>query len=233
MNVLAVDLKSTVISLLRSKNISMFTDESILTTHNLEQWLKSGIYDACVIVIKRNGFGLSVARALRSKGINTPLIGVVESFTERSWSDYRAAFLEQGGDDLLHDLNPRELSASLQAIARRMELSTQDKFEYRFESAHLVVDNLSYQVTLNDIPVLLTAKEMELLQLFTKTPDRVFSRDAIIASMYADRQPESNVVASLVSRLRIKLKTVHPDGAKLIKPIAGKGYLFQAQKSIH
>ncbi len=233
MNVLAVDLKSTVISLLRSKSISIFTDEAILTTHNLEQWLKSGIYDACVIVIKRNGFGHSVARTLRSRGINTPIIGIVESFTDRSWSDYRAAFLEQGGDDLLHDLNPRELSASLQAIARRTHLSTHDKFEYHFESAHLIVDNLSHQVTLNEVAVVLTKREMEILQLFTKTPGRVISKEAFLSHMCFNRRPESNVIVSLISRVRIKLRAINPDAEKFIKPIIGKGYVFQPQNSLH
>lgn len=232
MNVLAVGLPPATISRLCSRNFSVYTGDSILTVHNLERWLKSGIYDACVIAISKDGFGLTIARTLRTKEINTTLVGITETSEEKSWSEYRAVFLEQGGDDLLRGSNPRELAASLHAIARRMKLDTQDKLEYHFGGAHLVVNNHSYQVTLNNTAVSLMKREMELLQLFAKTPNRIFTEEAIVARMYAlDNRPESNAIAVHVSRLRIKLRTIHPDGEKFIKFIRGRGYMFQPQGS--
>lgn len=232
MNVLAIDVEKSTISLLQSRGLEVYTG-IIISTQDLENWLGSGIYDACIVFLRKGGFGFAVARTLRSRGINTPLIGVVKNFAERSWGEYRASFLEQGGDDLLNEPNSRELVASLQAITRRMNLNIDEKLEYQFEGAHLIVDNLSYQATINETPLSLTRREMEILQLFTKTPDRVFSKETIIARMYNDFSPESNVIASLVSRLRIKMSSVHPDAVKFIKPIRGKGYIFQSQNNIH
>lgn len=228
MNVLTTGLEPMTVSLLRSRNFLVDT-EVIVTAQSLESYLETGLYDACVITLTKGGFGLAVPQALRFKKIHVPLIGILTNSNEHSWSEHRAAFLEYGGDDLLCEADPRELAASLHAIARRSNINLESKLEYHIDDACLKIDTISQQATINNVQIPLFVKETELLMIFARTPNRILTEDSIISKMFAHRIPESNVISVHVYRLRKQLRSAHPRGDKFIRTIRGKGYIFQPQ----
>ena len=68
----------------------------------------------------------------------------------------------------------------------------------------------------------LTATEFRLLQCFLRSPDRVFSQDELVESLYnIERCPTRNVVQVYITRLR---KII---GVNKIKTLRGQGYYFE------
>ncbi len=230
MKVLAVGLEPTVVSFLQSKNISVDTGNTIKTAQHLGNHLEKGLYNGCVVVLGKKGFDLTIPRAIRSRGVETPLVGITVVPDSSFWSDQRATFLEYGGDDLIRGYEPREIAASLRAIAQRSILTSQRKLEYLTGGAHLVVDTRSHLVTVNGKRVSFTKKEMELFLLFTQRPDRLFSQESLNTLLYGEQGPESNVIRVRISHLRRKLRAVHPDGEKFIHLVHGVGYFFQSRR---
>jgi two-component system, OmpR family, copper resistance phosphate regulon response regulator CusR len=176
-----------------------------------------GAYDVIVLdVMLPGGSGFDLCRALRSRGIGTPVL----MLTARDAVDDRVRGLDSGADDYLtKPFAFRELVARIRALARRRPTPLPDVMRV----ADLEVDLRSRRVTRGGHPIELTAKEFALLELFVRHRGEVVDREMITAHVWDENHdPFTNVLEVLVRRLRRKIDD--PFSAKLIHTLRGAGY---------
>ena len=172
-----------------------------------------------VMLVGMNGF--DICHQMRENGDFTPVL----ILTALDGTDDRVAGLRIGADDyLVKPFNFSELLARIEALHRRatdFKASSQDA--HKMKSGALTFDIRSLEVTYQDQPLELTAKERELLKLFMTNPGRVYSRDWIIDAIWGGGvDPLTNVVDVYIGRLRKKLGAA--GGA--IQTVRGAGYRF-------
>jgi DNA-binding response OmpR family regulator len=169
--------------------------------------------------------GFDVCRAIRSMS-TVPIIMV----TAQTGTADMVAGLEAGADDYVtKPVVPRELSARIRALLRRVQLSTADGSSgadadqtSRFGSIELRRDQ---QVVLrHGVEVSLTRTEYRLLCEFADHPGAVLSRDQLLERVWGyDYLGDSRLVDAHVRRLRLKIED-SPDEPALIVTVRGLGY---------
>lgn len=166
--------------------------------------------------------GLEVLRRIRDLGLGTPTLFL----TARDSVDDRIAGLTAGGDDYMtKPFSLEELVARLRGLLRRASKSVSD------EGAVLVVGSLtlderSYEVSRDGVPIELTTTEFELLRFFMHNPRRALTRAQILENVWNyDFAGRASIVDLYVSYLRKKLDTGR---LPMLHTVRGVGYLLRA-----
>ena len=140
--------------------------------------------------------------------------------------------LSIGGDDYItKPFSPAELVARVKAHLRRRNLSGSAQNTGVAEERNLLtageisIDLSAHTVTVGDTPVHLTAKEFEMLVLFVKYPNRVFTSRQIFDSLWNTYGLEEDVRTVMVhiSNLRKKIEAA-PGSPQYIHTVRGVGY---------
>ncbi|HEY9888267.1 MAG TPA: response regulator transcription factor, partial [Candidatus Obscuribacterales bacterium] len=162
--------------------------------------------------------GITLCSRLRQGGATTPIL----LMTAKDAADERIRGLDAGADDhLTKPLNLEEMHARVRALLRRGEVIP----ETVLQAGPLKLDPVSCQVTYGDRPLRLTPKEYSLLELFMRSPQRVFSRSHIIEHLWSfDDPPLEDSVKAHIKGLRRKLKAA--GAADWIDNVYGIGYRF-------
>ncbi len=227
MKILSTKLDTTTISFLQNNGV-VVEQEDLEVAEDLDAWLQDDLFDAAIIDLELSGLGIFACRGLRAKNIKTPVVGISSGHNDRSWSDHRAMFLENGGDDLLRGpTNPRELAASLRAIHRRFKGSLLDIATFERPGARLKINLTTRLIEMNDLALDLTGKETALMLLLASGPERVFSKEMLLTGIYTggvDDEPEMKIIDVFVCKTRNKLDAIHPEGGKFIETVWGRGY---------
>lgn len=229
MRVLHAGLDDTSVDFLQQQNFVVAQAKDISDAEDFGRWLRDGEFDAGIIDLTHSGFGIYLPRSIRVQKIAAPLVGIVhESPGDISWGEYRASFLENGGDDLLRGPpNPRELAASLRASMRRFHGGLHDFVTLNNKNATLKVNLSMGLISINQELVQFTRREVDLLILLASRQGRVVSKEMIMEHMYTqgiDEEPELKIVDVFVCKIRNKLKAYHPD-ADFIHTAWGRGYM--------
>jgi len=145
--------------------------------------------------------------------------------TARNEEIDRVVGLEIGGDDyVVKPFSPRELTARVKAVLRRMQPNNQAPAE---PSAVWAVDAARRRISYFGCPLELSRTEFELLQTFIRRPGRVFTRDQLMSSVWDE--PEASMdrtVDAHIKNLRAKLKAVRPEPDPIITH-RGTGYALK------
>ncbi len=170
--------------------------------------------------------GLEVCRWMRSRRILTPVI----MLTARSSEPDKVLGLETGADDYLtKPFSLKELAARVRAMFRRMNISaTADETdgERLRVGDRLLVDPTSREVIVDGTQVDLTQKEFDLLLHFLRNPNRVFSRDQLLDSIWGySHEAYQHAVNCHINRLRAKIER-DPGKPEMITTVWGVGYKF-------
>ncbi|MBQ1193062.1 MAG: response regulator transcription factor [Lachnospiraceae bacterium] len=137
--------------------------------------------------------------------------------------------LEYGADDYItKPFNILEVKARIKAIVRRN--SRRNKKE---EKPHVIVkgdlrlDVDSRRLFINDMEVNLTAKEFDLLELLVMNPNKVYSRESLLNTVWGYDYPgDARTVDVHVRRLREKIES-NPGEPKYVHTKWGVGYFFR------
>lgn len=130
--------------------------------------------------------------------------------------------LELGADDYIcKPYSPRELVARVKTVLRRAAPNNPDLII----SGPLQLNASTYQATLAGQAVILTPREFQLLQLFARNPQKVYSREQILQQLYQDEYVSDRAIDSHIKNLRKKLQQ-YSDGKEWIRSIYGVGYQF-------
>lgn len=127
--------------------------------------------------------------------------------------------LDAGADDCLdRHCPPVELLARLRAQLRRNVPALPSDVQ----AAGLNLNLESREVHFGQERIQVTSKEFELLELFARSPGRVFSRGEIERRIWPDYQGDSNVIDVYIGYLRRKLEQAGAPG--LLRTKRGLGY---------
>lgn len=157
--------------------------------------------------------GLDVLRALRERGVGTPVL----ILTARDAVADRVAGLNAGADDyLVKPFDLQELAARMHALARRAAGRAEPLVRY----GAITLNPATHEVTADGGPVRLSAREFALLFALLSRPGKVWSVAQLQERLYGwDDEVGSNTVEVYIHGLRKKL------GATLIRNIRGVGYV--------
>lgn len=168
--------------------------------------------------------GYEVCRTIRKES-SVPIILI----TARGEDYDRIMGLDIGADDyIVKPFSPGEVMARLRAVLRRINRQEAEKEQegvIRIKNLYINLEEYTFQVDGKRIP--LTKKEIETMWTLAGHPNKVFTRDNLLDSLWGfDYYGDSRTVDSHIKRLRSKLDTVsHPDWG--IKTIWGVGYKFE------
>ncbi len=167
--------------------------------------------------------GLSVLKALRSKGIVTPVI----LLTARNELGDRIEGLNLGADDYMaKPFFVEELVARIHALARRLSGDRQNTLQVGL----LLLDRITRQASCQGQTIDLTTREFSLLEYLMRSQGQVFSRSQILSHVWGyDFDPSTNVVDVCVKRIRGKMAALQEPGdtATLIESVRGLGYRYK------
>jgi len=154
--------------------------------------------------------GLDVLREIReADGIDSrfdPRLPVIV-LTGRSGDTDRVRGLDSGADDyVVKPFRYPELRARIGAVLRRQAYSKEGPSRV----GELLVDPVRRRVTVGKKPISLSNKEFALLRVLASDPTRVFTKEELLAAVWAYRGPsKTRTLDSHASRLRRKLDPQH------------------------
>ena len=187
------------------------------------EYVQSGEYELVLLDVNLPGLdGVSLCEKMRGEGYTTPIL----LMTAKNASEDRILGLDAGADDyLIKPLDLGELNARVRALSRRGEVATATVLEVN----GLILDPSTCQVSYQQQPIKLTAKEYSLLEIFLRNPQRVFSRSQILDKIWTfDDPPLEESVKAHVKGLRKKLRKVGI--ADWIENVYGIGYRLNAKE---
>lgn len=141
--------------------------------------------------------------------------------------------LELGADDYIcKPFSPREVMARLKTVLRRcqgtqqhnLEKSQNENGQQLITQADITLDENRFVVRLYQNETSLTAVEFQLLKLLFSAPERIFSREKMMETMYSDQRIVNNrTIDSHIKKLRKKLLELYPQ-EDIIQSVYGIGY---------
>ena len=136
--------------------------------------------------------------------------------------------LEYGADDYItKPFNILEVKARIKAIIRRSASKEQPEVQKTYSYNGLSIDLDSRRGYINDEEVNLTAKEFDLLELLMLHPNKVYSREELLNTVWGYDYPgDARTVDVHIRRLREKIEDT-PSNPKYIHTKWGVGYYFQ------
>ena len=184
---------------------------------------KKGDLDLIVMDVMMPGLSGSDACMKIREFSEVPII----MLTARSEDADKIIGLESGADDYVtKPFNILELKARIRALLRRAGQTAQKRTELL--TAGGIAPDTERRIALRDgVPVDLTAKEFDLMELLMRNPNRVYSRETLLDAIWGyDVSSEIRTVDVHIRRLREKLEK-NPAQPEHILTKWGVGYYFK------
>jgi DNA-binding response OmpR family regulator len=181
--------------------------------------LRQETFDLVILDVMLPGVdGFEICKRIRANSAVAILM-----LTARDEISDRVMGLDLGADDYLtKPFSFAELLARVRAILRRRGVIMARAV---LRSADIVLDRDAHTVERAGQPVVLTAKEFELLEFFMSHPRQVFRREVILDRVWGyDFAGDTNLVDVHIGHLRDKLGD-RP--SRLLHTVRGVGYVWR------
>ena len=188
-------------------------------------WFKDGLdgkealfqtpYDAIVLDITLPGQdGLSILKEWRAIGRKEPVL----ILTAKGDVNHRVLGLDSGADDYLaKPFSLSEVAARLKALIRRWH----NELRPEITNGNLCLNINTRTVTFSGQPVILSPKELTLLELFLLNKNKVLTRASLEENIYSwGEEVQSNAIEVHIHHIRRKF------GKNIIKTINKIGYIL-------
>ncbi|GAB4512380.1 MAG: response regulator transcription factor [Anaerolineae bacterium] len=161
---------------------------------------------------------------LHQRERDTPIILLTAKIEEND----RVLGLELGADDYItKPFSPRELTARVKAVLRRLEKGTAESEILRV--ADVVLDKARHLVKVGEAPVDLTPSEFDLLAVMMAAPGRAFSRADLLEQLQGTiLEGYERTVDVHIKNLRGKIEP-NPREPRYIETVYGIGYRFAVE----
>ncbi|MGZ3862768.1 MAG: response regulator transcription factor [Bacteroidia bacterium] len=186
---------------------------------------KAGDYDYdCVLVdiTLPGGSGLDIVKQLKQ---NNSKAGIIIISAKNSLDD-KITGLDLGADDYLpKPFHLSELNARIKALVRRRNFEG---------NTAIIVNEITVipeerKVKVNNDPVVLTAKEYDLLLFFISNKNRVVSKNSIAEHLWGDDTDQADSHDFIYTHLKNLRKKLGEKGCTdYIQTVYGIGYSFKA-----
>ena len=181
-----------------------------------EEALYQAPYEAAVLDLGLPGLdGMEVLRRWRQRGRNEPVL----ILTARGDVDQRIAGLNGGADDYLgKPFALKEVQARLNALIRRRNGRPAPQLVYK----NIALDPQTRRVTSDGKEIILSPREISLLELLLLNKNKVLSKQTIEDKIYSwDEEVQSNAVDVHIHHLRKKF------GRDLVRTVNKIGYIME------
>ncbi|HDR7797504.1 TPA: response regulator transcription factor [Bacillus tropicus] len=168
--------------------------------------------------------GLEVVRIIREKSA-VPILMMSAKDTDVD----KAVGLGLGADDYIcKPFSMIELAARVKAgIRRSTKYSATEETGKMIQIGDLKIDPINFTVEKNGKSLKLTLKEFEILKLFVKNQNRVFTKAQIYTLIWNEEYyGDDNVINVHMRRLREKIES-DPSNPEYIKTLWGIGYKLE------
>jgi len=175
------------------------------------------------LMLPRMG-GLDVLRHLRSLG-PVPVI----MLTALGEEEDKLTGLDLGADDYVtKPFSPREVTARVKAVLNRTGPATNQasRAPSLLECDNLVVDLAAREVRVEDRPVVLTVRELDLLAFLMANPRVAFRREELMEAVWGWAYGDTSTITVHIRRLREKVER-RPSAPNHIVTVWGVGYRFE------
>jgi len=181
---------------------------------------KSCHFDLLLLDLMLPGMsGEAVAEEIR-KTSNVPII----MLTAKAAVESKIGGLKLGADDYVtKPFNPRELMERIGAVLRRTYPESPGA-KVVVPWAKLEIDEKARSVKIRGGKISLTPKEFDLLYLMSANPNRIFTREQLLESVFGfDYEGYDRTVDAHIKNLRKKIEE-DPSKPRIVKTVFGVGY---------
>lgn len=214
----------------------LIVDDEVLIRNVIKEYLKTENFlfdeaengDVAIELCKENNYDIIIMDIMMPKLDGYSAIKEIKKFcnskiivlSARVEEFDKLTGFELGIDDYVtKPFSPKELIARIKAVVRRNE----DKQDYLI-CGNIKINELSRTITIDDKEVDLTQTQFDLLTLFLKNKNIVFSREQIIDSIWGyTYEAEDRTIDAHIKLLRNKLGKYKDS----IKTVRGVGYKFE------
>ena len=192
------------------------------------QKIREKSYDLVILDLMLPGMdGMEVCQAVREFS-DVPIIMLTAKLEDMN----KILAFDKGVDDYLtKPFNILEVKARIKAILRRNQKNQREaENSSQLTAGELSVDTESRRGMHGKQEINLTAREFDILVLLMKNPDKVFSREKLLAAIWENRNTETGDVRTVdvhVRRLREKIEP-SPSAPRYVHTKWGVGYYFRA-----
>ncbi|WP_027869080.1 response regulator transcription factor [Eubacterium sp. AB3007] len=164
--------------------------------------------------------GISILKRLKASPVTVSIPVILA--TARGTEYDKVVGLDLGADDYLtKPFGMMEMIARIKAVLRR---SRRTGNRTVLQAGPVVIDTGRHTVSVHGRHVALTLKEYDLLHMLIRDPERVFSREQIMQSVWGeDFLGETRTVDVHIGTLRTKLG----EAGSMIKTVRGVGYKME------
>ena len=167
-----------------------------------------------------SGFKMAGIIRKNEKLANLPIIFITAKDTE---NDMLTGFNIGADDYISKPFSIREVTVRVKAILRRTLVAEPSDKDAILQFENLKIDTTRKKVFLDEVPVDLTKKELEMLLLLVSHPGRVYSREDILTAVWSDDvYVLDRTIDVNITRLRKKLGEF---GQHIVTRL-GYGYCF-------
>ncbi|RFU69571.1 response regulator transcription factor [Bacillus sp. V59.32b] len=155
---------------------------------------------------------------------NVPII----MLTARNADEEMVKGLKKGADDYVtKPFNEEVLLARMEAVIRRTNTILKDCFSFN----GLTLDESAYEAYYQNELISFTPKEFSILGLFLKSPNKVFSRDYLLSTLWSFKtETEDRTIDSHIRNIREKLRHVGFPVEHHLKTVWGLGYKWTIEE---
>ncbi|MCF2969829.1 response regulator [Synechococcus sp. Nb3U1] len=166
--------------------------------------------------------GIQLCQKIRAQGLSTPILILTGLAGEQD----KVRGLDAGADDyLVKPCSTMELLARLRVLLRRRTQPPQILLQW----GKLCLDPVQATVYYDGTPVALRPKEYRLLELFLRSPLRLFTRAEIIEHLWSlEDTPQEETVKAHIKGLRQGLRKAGAP-AELIQAVYGMGFRLNTE----
>lgn len=171
--------------------------------------------------------GLTVCKQLREKS-SVPIIILTAKDTEY---DYVHGITIGSDDYLTKPFRPTALLMRVRSLLRRMDMFEKSEKQTKASAEDISVGDLTFsgeknEISCNGKPVKLTRTELKMLLYMMKNPDKAYSRDELLNTIWGyDTAVETRVTDETLRRIRKQLSLCNSNVS--VKTMWGFGYRIE------